>query len=51
VRARLAEAGLLRPEGGAGTHRFASSGDIDVFRELGSRLLGPELDTTEPWPL
>ncbi len=33
-----------------GRHRFASSGDVDVFRELGGRLLGPELDHTEPWP-
>ena len=26
------------------------NGDIHVFRELGARLLGPELDHTEPWP-
>ena len=26
-----------------GAHRFLSSGDIDEFRELGGRLLGPEL--------
>lgn len=50
VRRRLTEAGLLRENDRVGSHRFASSGDIDVFRELGSRLLGPELDTTEPWP-
>ncbi len=50
VRRRLGEAGLLREAGGRGAHRFASSGDIDVFRELGARLLGPELDHTEPWP-
>lgn len=50
VRRRLDEMGLLRTTGGVGTWRFASSGDIDVFRELGSRLLGPELDRTEPWP-
>jgi glutamate racemase len=33
-------------------HRFASSGDVDVFRELGSRLLGPELDhaASVSWP-
>jgi glutamate racemase len=49
VRRRLTEAGLLRTDSRVGTHRFASSGDIDRFRELGSRLLGPELDTTEPW--
>ncbi len=50
VRRRLTEAGLLRPGTEPGRHRFASSGDIDRFRELGSRLLGPELDATEPWP-
>ncbi len=49
---RLAAAGLLREDTGvAGRHRFLSSGDIDVFRELGGRLLGPELATTERWPL
>jgi glutamate racemase len=32
-----------------GRHRFLSSGDVDTFRELGSRLLGPELDTAEHW--
>ncbi len=31
------------------SHRFLSSGDIDTFRELGARLLGPELDHTAPW--
>lgn len=33
-------------------HRFASSGDVEVFRELGRRLLGPELDhaTALSWP-
>jgi glutamate racemase len=50
VSRRLREAGLLRSDGGTGIHRFASSGDIDVFRDLGGRLLGPELDHTEPWP-
>lgn len=53
VRSRLAEVGLLRPgrrSGATGRHRFVSSGDIDLFRELGGRLLGPELDATEPWP-
>lgn len=52
VRDRLAAEGLLRPDGddGGGRHRFVSSGDIEVFRELGGRLLGPELDATERWP-
>jgi glutamate racemase len=50
ARVSLTELGLLRagrPDGGR--HRFLSSGDIDVFRELGGRLLGPELDRTEAW--
>lgn len=50
VRDTLGAAGLLRPGEGDGRRRFASSGDVEVFRELGSRLLGPELDATEPWP-
>jgi glutamate racemase len=46
----LGELGLLRRAGGAaGRHRFLSSGDVDTFRELGSRLLGPELDDAAPW--
>ena len=27
--------------------RWFSSGDVDWFRQLGSQLLGPELDTVE----
>jgi glutamate racemase len=46
----LGELGLLRAgDSGPGGHRFLSSGDIDVFRELGRELLGPELDTTARW--
>jgi glutamate racemase len=51
ARDRLDELGLLRSGHGRGTHRFLSSGDIDLFRELGGRLLGPELAHTERWPL
>lgn len=57
ARRHLDDAGLLRdaegPDGGSiiGARRFLSSGDVDVFRELGARLLGPELDRTERWPL
>jgi glutamate racemase len=34
-----------------GRHRWLSSGDVRVFRELGRRLLGPELEHAEavPW--
>jgi glutamate racemase len=48
VREQLGTLGLLR-EGGVGRHRFVSSGDVMVFRDLGRRLLGPELDHTEQW--
>ncbi len=44
---------LHPPQAGAGgrRHRWLSSGDVRVFRELGRRLLGPELDHAEavPW--
>jgi len=46
----LGELDLLCAVDRPGRHRFVSSGDIDVFRELGRQLLGPELDRTEPWP-
>jgi glutamate racemase len=47
----LGELGLLRGHAGGetGRHRFLSSGDVELFRELGRRLLGPELDATERW--
>lgn len=32
------------------SHRFLSSGDVESFRSLGRRLLGPELDAAEPTP-
>lgn len=44
----LARTGLRRPaDRGRGTHRFYSSGDVRTFVDLGSRLLGPELDAAE----
>ena len=46
---RLGELGLLRDADRVGRHRFVSSGDVDVFRDLGAQLLGPELDHTEAW--
>lgn len=49
VRRQLTDQGLLRAESTPGKHRFVSSGDIDVFRDLGRQLLGPELDHTELW--
>lgn len=50
ARETLATFGLLRDDMQTGKHRFLSSGDIEWFRQLGARLLGPELDHTEPWP-
>jgi glutamate racemase len=43
------ETGLGRRTGGGdkGEHRFLSSGDVEWFRQLGRRLLGPELDAVE----
>ena len=46
----LRELGLLHAGSSRiGRHRFLSSGDVDTFRDLGARLLGPELDSAEPW--
>jgi glutamate racemase len=47
----LGDLDLARAAGTIGEHRFLSSGDIETFRELGSRLLGPELARTERWPV
>ncbi|MGI8791684.1 MAG: glutamate racemase [Acidimicrobiales bacterium] len=44
VRGLLEETGLIRRSAGKGVHRFVSSGDVERFRELGAKLLGPEVD-------
>jgi glutamate racemase len=31
------------------TRRFLTSGDVDTFRRLGARFLGPEVDAVEAW--
>lgn len=49
IRSILDETGLVRRTGGKGVHRFISSGDVGRFRQLGCRLLGPELDEVEGW--
>lgn len=52
LREQLASAGLLREPRAAdfaARHEFLSSGDVARFRELGSRLLGPELDSAREW--
>ncbi|MET0145469.1 MAG: glutamate racemase [Ilumatobacteraceae bacterium] len=45
----LGELGLVRETDRPGCHTFLSSGDIETFRDLGSRLLGPELNHTVRW--
>jgi glutamate racemase len=53
VRALLDGSELARsPEAGPARHTWLSSGDVDTFRRLGRRLLGPELDAAQPvtWP-
>jgi glutamate racemase len=49
VRAKLHELGLTRPPDTdrAPAHTFIASGDPHHFRELGNRLLGPELEHAE----
>jgi glutamate racemase len=49
VRAILEETGLGRRSAGKGVHRWVSSGDTEVFRALGRRLFGPEIDEVEAW--
>ncbi len=51
VRQVLLDAGMAadRPDQQLGRHRFISSGDVEWFKALGSRLLGPELDGVEAW--
>ncbi len=53
VRAMLEGSALARdPQAGPGRRQWFSSGDVDVFRELGGRFLGPELDSASAvrWP-
>lgn len=40
---------LLTSSTSPGTHTWISSGDVETFRTLGRRLMGPEIDTVEPW--
>jgi glutamate racemase len=52
VRSILEETGLGRRTAAKGNHLFVSSGDVAWFKELGSRLLGPEIEevTGHQWP-
>ncbi len=51
VRDELLTAGLACSDR-IGAHRFESSGDVEAFRTLGRRLLGPEMDhvVAVDWP-
>ncbi len=45
----LEDTGLRRRSAKAGLHTWISSGDVDGFRQIGRRLLGPEIDRVERW--
>ncbi|MGO9559286.1 MAG: glutamate racemase [Acidimicrobiales bacterium] len=47
VLARIERGSIGRQHGEAPRHRWVSSGDVDWFVEMGSRLLGPELESAE----
>lgn len=49
LRSLLGEAGLASGRATTGRHTWISSGDVDTFRTLGRRLLGPEIDEVQPW--
>ena len=49
VRNLLTSTGLVRRSAGKGDHRFISTGDVDWFRAVGCRLLGPEVAEVEAW--
>ena len=45
----LEDRGLSNVSSSTTTRTWISSGDVDTFRALGRRLMGPEIDTVEPW--
>jgi glutamate racemase len=49
LRALLTDNSLGRHRGRRGSHTWISSGDVNTFRTLGRRLLGPEIDQVRPW--
>ena len=49
VRALVDEHALAAGPGSDARHTFVTSGDTDVFRTLGGRFLGPEVETVEAW--
>ncbi len=49
LRALLGDLELARPGPGPGAHMWISSGDVSTFRDLGRRLLGPEIEEVHRW--
>ncbi|MGH9114710.1 MAG: glutamate racemase, partial [Acidimicrobiales bacterium] len=49
LRAMLQGDDLHRRSRRPASHRWISSGDVETFRALGRRLLGPEIDQVEGW--
>jgi len=49
LRSLLSESGLANTSQAGGSHTWVSSGDIQTFRVLGRRLMGPEIDKVESW--
>ena len=49
LRALLGDLGLARTGEGRPRHTWISSGDVATFRDLGRRLLGPEISEVQAW--
>jgi len=49
VRSLVQANGLAAPRGTEARHSFLTSGDIETFRHLGVRFLGPEVERVEAW--
>ena len=49
LRSLLGQSGIARHGAGPGIHTWISSGDVAIFRDLGRRLLGPEIDVVQAW--
>jgi glutamate racemase len=49
VRDLVASSGLAAPSGTSPAHTFVTSGEVETFRALGARFLGPEVDRVEAW--
>jgi glutamate racemase len=49
VRELLAAGTIGAASAGAGGHTFLTSGDVETFRRLGARFLGPEVASVQRW--